>query len=148
MTGLRFETRPTQRDRIVIWLVGTVIASLIPFLAVLFHGIDRRQIPSLTDVLGRGDLLVISVVVTIGGASEILPVIRRVAPEKFRLLSLAYLGCFLSIVAEAIWYADVTATILDGGSPSANLVTGGSLLFFALSAACSSVCVAIAAGAE
>jgi hypothetical protein len=119
----------------------------VPFLFLEFHGLDQGSPPSIYELLGRGDLLLISLVLTIAGITELVLVINRVSQPQVMPVALVLLGGVLVVVAEALWYADLSAQILDGQKATGpHVVTYGSLLLFGLSAFCSSVCVRLAAG--
>lgn len=149
MTQPQVSKWPTPREKTKIWVLGTIIASLFPpFLAILFHGVDRREMPSVTEMFGRGDLLVIAVVVTIGGFAELLPVIKRIPEDSLKPMAYALLGGFLLTTAESLWYADIISTILDRRDPPYTATTLGSIGLFGISCLCSARYVAIAASAE
>ena len=61
--------RPWQH--VVVWLVGVVFAALVPLLLPYFHGLDMDDTPSMTSLLGHGDLLLIALVITIAGITEL-----------------------------------------------------------------------------
>ena len=140
----RIVTRASPRQHVVVWIVGSVVASLVPFLFLSFHSIDGKHTPDLYSMLGRGDLLLIALVITIGGIAEILLVLNQV--EDLMAGALLLLGGILLVVAEAFWYADLTSQVLAGQeTASQTVVTWGSLILFATSAACSAACVLNAA---
>jgi hypothetical protein len=148
-TEIRIVERPTPRQHLVVWLVGVVLASLVPFLFLYFHGIDRGGPPSIFELLSRGDLLLISLVVTIAGITELVLVLNRIRQDQIMPVALVLLGGVLVVVAEAFWYADLSAQLLDGQkATSSHAVAFGSLLLFSLSAFCSSVSVTLSAGAR
>jgi hypothetical protein len=133
----------------MIWIFGTILASLIPpFTAILFYGVDRHRLPGLSEIFGRGDLLVIAIVITIGGVSETLPMIRRIPDDLFRGTAFAMIGAFLLLLAESLWYADITSTLLGKETPPYSWVSIGSALFFAASSFVSARLVHITAKAE
>jgi hypothetical protein len=149
MTHPRVNRWPTAKEKTKIWVLATIVASLVPpFLAIIFHGVDRQQIPSLFEMFGRGDLLVIGVVITIGGFGELLPVIKRIPDDSMSGMTSAIIGGLLLILAESLWYADITSTILDNKAPPYHFTTLGSVVLFAFSAYCSARYVSIAGRAE
>lgn len=128
-------------------ILGVVVASLLPFVFLFFHGIDGNHWPDLDKVLGRGDLLVIGLVVTVGGMAELVFSMSRLQARRVAWASYFLIASVLVIVGEAAWYADITVTLLvsqkvaDPGS-----VTRGSLGLFVASFVCSGKCVKTAAG--
>jgi len=138
---------PNPRSHVIVWLVGVLLSSLIPLIFIFIHSLDAGKIPSIFELLGHGDLLLISLVVTIAGITDITLVFRRIRPAQSLPVALLVLGAVLVITAEALWYADVTARLLDKQSfPAAHSVTYGSIGLFLISSFCSSACVSIAAG--
>jgi len=137
----------TPRQHVIVWLVGVLLASLIPLLFTYFHGVDRNRPPSIFNLLGHGDLLLISLVVTIAGITELALSVNKIRQSQLMSAAMVLLGSVLAIAAEGLWYADISAQILDGQKIlSVHYITFGSLLLFMLSAFCSSVCVWLSAG--
>jgi hypothetical protein len=138
----------TPRQHVVVWLVGVLLASLIPFLFQYLHGVDRGNPPGIFSLLGHGDLLLISLVVTIAGITELVLVVHSLTQKQIMIIALVLLGALLVIAAEALWYADIASQLLDGQLliTSAPVITYGSISLFVLSAFCSTVSVWLAAG--
>jgi hypothetical protein len=59
---IRVRKRPKPGSRVTVWLVGTVIAGLLPIGVTAVQAIDNNNSPSFYELLGRGDLLLISIV--------------------------------------------------------------------------------------
>lgn len=157
--GSTATTRPSElsvvraaspRQHMVVWLIGVLLASLIPFLFQYLHGLDRGDPPSIYLLLGHGDLLLISLVVTIAGITELVLVAHNLIQEQIMVFALVLLGSVLVIAAEALWYADIASQLLDGQllKAATHTITYGSITLFAMSAFCSTVCVRLAAGAR
>lgn len=145
--SVRIIQHATPSQYVIIWLVGVLLASLIPLLFLYFHGLDKNKPPSVFDLLGDGNLLLISLVVTIAGIAELAITINNIGHAQLMQVALILLGAVLAVAAEALWYADVSAQLLNGQKiTSTHVVTYGSLLLFILSAFCSSMCVKLAAG--
>jgi hypothetical protein len=116
---------------------------------VFFYGLDRGSPPSLYELLSRGDLLLIALVLTIGGFTELALVFNKIEQAQVLPVALVLLGGVLLVAAEALWYGDLSAQLLNKQtSAPVHIVTYGSLVFFGLSVFCSTVCVRIAAGAR
>src|SRR5262249_32971967 len=79
---LRIVGNPTPWQHVAVWLVGAVLASLVPFLFLYFHGVDRNKPPNMFELLGRGDLLLISLVLTIGGITELVLVLNKIHQKQ------------------------------------------------------------------
>ncbi len=137
----------TPAQHVIVWLIGVLLASLIPLLFLYFHGLDSSHAPTVFDLLGHGDLLLISLVVTIAAITELVLAVNNIQQAQLLPTAVILLGAVLAVAAEALWYADISAQLLDGQSfGSTHVVTYGSLIFFGLSAYCSSMCVKLAAG--
>jgi hypothetical protein len=142
----------TPRQHVLVWLIGVLFASLTPLLLPYFHGIDLNNTPSMQDLIGRGDLLLISLVLTIAGIAELIPSIRNISAGQLTPVAAILLGGLLAIVAEAFWYADISAEFLSvQKTPTehvSSVITSGSLILFGASALCSVACVFYAAQAD
>lgn len=144
---IRIIKHATPLQHVVVWLVGVVVASLLPFLVLYFHGIDTSSPPGMFELLSRGDLLIISLVFTIAGLAELALVFNRIHQEQLLAAALLVIGGTLLITTEALWYSDITAQLLRGGKvTSIHAVAFGSLALFGVSTFCSSICVRLAAG--
>ena len=94
-------------QRVTIWLLGVVAASLLPVIALILHDIDNNDPLGLVTLLSRGDLLLIGAVVTIGSFADLA---RADTPGELN----HYKGCLLVIcaltaVVQALWYSDLAA---------------------------------------
>lgn len=139
------EVKPiTPARHVLVWFLGVVVASLLPFVPLVVHHIDARDSPGIYDLLGRGDLLVISLVFTIAGLVELGLYWKRVEQPDVPIFLM--IGGILLVLGEGFWYGDISSQILGGGTVPTHAVTYGSLGFFALSVICSLLCVRLAAG--
>jgi hypothetical protein len=139
------EVRPiTPARHVLVWFLGVVVASLLPFVPLVVHHIDSRSSPGMYDLLGRGDLLVVSLVFTIAGLVELGLYWKRI--EQADVPIFLMIGGILLVLGEGFWYGDITSQILSGGTVPTHAVTYGSLGFFAFSVVCSLLCVRLAAG--
>lgn len=130
---------------VVVWLVGVVIASLIPFLWVFGSANPRNPAPGAYQLLGTGDLYLISIVVLIAGVTEIALLLRKIRQDM--TMALLIIGGFLFILFDAARYAGASS-LVGALQPSPHSVTYWSLVAFVLSAIHSSICVGLAAGAR
>jgi hypothetical protein len=140
--GVRFE-RVTPWKHVVVWLVGVVTASLIPLLWTYLSNTPRSNSPSFYQILAKGDLFLISVVVLIAGITEIILLIKRIRQDL--TVALLIIGGFLFVIIDAARYAG--ASTLTGNTANVpHSIAYWSLAAFAVSAIHSSVCVWLAAG--
>jgi hypothetical protein len=130
---------------VVVWLVGVVIASLIPFLWIFGSANPKNPSPGAYQLLGKGDLYLISVVVLIAGVTEIALLLRKIQHDM--TMALLIIGGFLFIMFDAARYAGASS-LVGTLQPSPPSVTYWSLAAFAISAIHSSICVGLAAGAR
>jgi energy-converting hydrogenase Eha subunit C len=127
---------------VTVWLVGVVIASLTPLLWTYISSSPRNTSPNIYQILGKGDLYLISVVVLIAGITEIILLTKRIRQDL--TVALLIIGGFLFVIVDAAKYAGASEFI--GGSIAPHSVAYWSIAAFAVSAIHSSVCVWLAAG--
>lgn len=139
----------TRRQHVTLWVVGVVLASLLPLLVLYLHGLTGGRPPGFVQLLGHGDLLLIGVVVTIAGLMELVRSWDKVKDSQIFIVAIAVLGAVLIVASEALWYALISESASDV-SPirSATANTYGSLALFAFSIVCGAVCVWVAAGGD
>lgn len=130
---------------VVVWLVGVVIASLIPFLWVFASANPKGPSPGTYQLLGKGDLYLISVVVLIAGVTEIALLLSKI--QRDMTMALLIIGGFLFILFDAARYAGASS-LVETSQPFPHSVAYWSLAAFAISATHSSICVGLAAGAR
>lgn len=138
------------RRHLLSWIIGVVVASLVSIVPLIFHGIDNRTMPSIYDLLGHGDLLLASVILTIAGIAEIAPILSmgEINASEGGVAVFLLVGGTLVIVGEATWYADLVSEALANKSsnytPPMHSITYGSVSLFLVSALCSTLCLKIA----
>jgi hypothetical protein len=103
-------------QHVVVWTIGVILAALTPLLLPYFHGIDKNNTPSMYNLLGHGDLLLIALVITIAGITELMLVMRNIPFSTIMPVAMAILGGLLAIVAEAFWYSDLAVESLNGNN--------------------------------
>jgi hypothetical protein len=139
--------RATPLQHVGFWFLGVVVASLIPFLPVLVSWVDgRSDHGGFYEALGRGELLAIALVISLGGVADLSPAmgaVERIAEAAFLLLGAGLMG-----LGEAIWYTDVALNLLDDRHVPLNHLAWGSLGFFVVSAGISLRSVHIAASSR
>lgn len=145
--AMKIVDHPSPGQRACVWLFAVVVASLLPFVSVFLRGLDRDGIPSFPELVGRGDLLVIAIIITIGGVAELLLVMGKMPQRRSVGGIFLVLGAVLLVAGEAFWYADIGATLLTQPKlAQENIVAFGSTGLFVASAFCGVTCVYISAG--
>jgi hypothetical protein len=138
--GAHFEqVKPWKH--VTIWLIGVVIASLAPLLWAYVS--PKSAPPSIYQVLGKGDLFLISVVLLIAGITEIILLTKRISQDF--TVALLIIGGFLIAIFDAAKYAGASAASAGPAAPP-NSVTYWAIAAFVVSTIHSSVCVWLAAG--
>ncbi len=128
--------------RVVIWIIGVVLASLIPFAWASQSSKPGDRGPSMYILLGSGDLYLVSVIVLIAGLTEIVLLMRQLDEFTVALLVLA---AIFFVIIDAARYAGASAITTNANSPP-HSIAYLSLVAFGLAAAHSSICVSLAAG--
>lgn len=126
---------------VVIWFLGVVLASLIPFLWIYLSSKPGGSTPSIYQMLGGGELYIIAIVVLIAGIVEIALLLNRIDNFTIALLLIA---AFLFVIIDAAKYAGASELTTTASPPHS--VAIWSIVVFAVSASHSSVCVGLAAG--
>jgi hypothetical protein len=139
-SAIAWRNRPDVQ-RVTIWLLGVVAASLLPVVALILHEIDNSDPLDLVTLLSRGDLLLIGTVVTIGSFADLA---RSNTPTQLN----HYKGCLLVIcaltaVVQALWYSDLAARTSVAGSTlrDAEGIALGTLAVYLFSVFTSAACI-------
>jgi hypothetical protein len=143
---IRVRQKASPRDRVLVWLLGSVVAGVFPIVFTFFHGLDSRHTLGFYQLLGKGDLLLIAIVLSVAGVAELVLDIRKMSNEQNLWVALLLLGNTLTVVADALWFGDLSSLTLEGksGNPGA-AVTYGSIALFVIAALSSSSCVWLSA---
>ena len=136
--------KPTQRQKLGIWALCVVIASLLPIFGALAEGSVQAQSPGLVGILSRGDLYLIGAVITIGGVGDLgLSLISR---PNITALFVLIPGVILAPY-EGILYSEVATQLLTGKAVAhVGAVAMLSFTFFLASAVLGGIGVYMAAG--
>lgn len=138
LRGRVVETRrremPHRRVHLAAWLVGVVLASLIPLGLIAAHEADVLSHPSFYQILGHGDLLIIAFTFTVAGIAELCPFVTKVRVEELMGLILMLLGAVIILAIEIGWYSDLAAEIAGAHNVPVHLITWGSIILFTVSA--------------
>ncbi|WP_370964690.1 hypothetical protein [Amycolatopsis sp. cg9] len=135
---------------VTLWIFGVVFASLIPLLAIYFRSRFNGDHLTFDRLLGHGDLLLISAIVTIAAILEPMRALDKVKENRQAFsCAMAVIGGMLLISCEALWYACISGdTLIDKHVDPDMFTVYGSLFVFAFSAVCGAICVSIAAGGK
>jgi hypothetical protein len=138
--AIAWRRRPDVQ-RVTIWLLGVVAASLLPVIALILHAIDNNDALDLVSLLSRGDLLLIGTVVTIGSFADLARSDTPVELNHYRGCLLVI--CALTAVIQALWYSDLAAR-LGGAHDTLHDATGialGTLAVYLFSIVTSGACI-------
>jgi hypothetical protein len=138
--AITWRRRPDVQ-RVTIWLLGVVAASLLPVIALVLHAVDNNNPLGLVTLLSRGDLLLIGTVVTIGSFADLA---RSDIPGELN----HYKGCLLVICAltaviQALWYSDLAAraATVSATMHDATGIALGTLVVYLFSIVTSGACI-------
>ena len=146
---IRERQKVTPRQHVVVWVVGAVIASLLPLAFTLFQGVDRNKVPGFYQLLGTGDLLLVGIVISIAGIAELVLVVRQTSPNQTIPVALLILGNLLLVASSGLWFGDLASLVLAGKQTNPDgILAFGTITVFALAAVLSSACVWLAAGVD
>ena len=130
-------------EKVVRWLVFTVLLALVPIAFSIFRLSTRDgSIPladSVGSVLSGGELLLIAAILCGGAAGELFG-----AGPRFRVLKVLSSGAaILLLLFSAMYFADVTAIRLSGGTLDNVLVQQTSVQVFFAAVVCSASCISL-----
>lgn len=129
-------------QHIVVWTAGVLAASLLPFLWVYVDPPAGKASPSIYQVLGRGDLYLVAIIILLAGVTEIALLFRHI--DSTLTLALLIIGALFIAPLDAARYANASGQPI-GVMPSHSVVYW-SVAAFVFSAIHSSTCVKLAAG--
>lgn len=104
-------------EKLVRWCIFSVLLALVPIAFTALRLSTRTDSPPLAEsvvhVLARGDLLLIAALLSARASGEILG-----SGASYRVLKLiANGGATIILLFAALYFADVTAAQLSGGTP-------------------------------
>jgi hypothetical protein len=136
----------SPRQKLGVWALCVVIASLLPILFSLAEGSVQTRPPGLVEILSRGDLYFIGAVITIGGIGDLgLSLITNREP-RITVLFVLIPGALLAIY-EGVLYSQVASQLITGRTVAhVGQVAMLSFVAFLASAVLSGVGVYMAAG--
>jgi hypothetical protein len=133
--------KPEPWMHITVWFVGVILASLVPIIWAEQSAQPANPAPNINEILGHGDLYLISVILLIAGITEIILSLRLI-PQTL-VVAMLILGGFLLVTVDAARYAGASS-VSETGSTAAS-VTHWSLALFVISVVHSSICVGLEA---
>lgn len=133
-------------ERLLIWLLASVAAAIVPFaftyLAQWFRGGDS---PGVVALFGRGELLLVAVVLSASGAADAFFSGDRVS-RSVRTLS-GFAASTVALVAAGA-FGSTTSNLLAGTDYSAKRVAWTSVVMLVFSILTAGSCVVVRASAE
>lgn len=141
--------RATPKQRVIIWLTGSVIAALLPLAAIAVSAAADKEPYGFYEITAKGDLLVISAVLMIAGLAELVLLFWRMPDGKELHVALMPLGIVLYLAGDAFWYGIVSSRLPISSDPTGSPVLAyGSTAIFIIAAVVSSYCVWLAGTGE
>ena len=146
---IRKRKKATPFQHVIVWFLGSVLAGCIPILATVLYGLAVSKPVGFYEALGKGDLLLIALVLSLAGLSDLVLKIHDVRPGPI-WPALLVVGTVLLVAGDALWFGDLSSAVLHSGteSPGTGGVAYGSIGVFTLAAVFSTLSVWLAAGAE
>jgi hypothetical protein len=133
-------------ERLLIWFLASVAAAIVPFaftfLAQWFRG---GESPGVVSLFGRGELLLVAVVLSAAGAADAFFAGGRVS-RSLRSLS-GFAASTVALVAAGA-FGSTTSNLLAGTDYSAKRVAWTSVVMLILSILTAGSCVVVRASAE
>jgi hypothetical protein len=146
---IKRKRKATPRQRVIIWIICSVIAALLPIIAVVVSIAINKQLLGFYQVTAKGDLLVIGAVLMVAGLAELFPILWRMPTGKEMNVVLIVIGMIFFVIADACWYGIILSRLpASGQPPGSGGVAYGSLAMYAVAAVLTSYCVRLSGGAE
>jgi hypothetical protein len=116
--------------KLLVWMLFGVTIALMPFYTRAIINHDRGQPVTLAEILGDGELLVVSVVINAAAIGELMS--KGEIPEHFKLAKVAVIGVSLALLCVmSTWFADVSSIHAGGAKlPDNHNMARESLAFF------------------
>jgi hypothetical protein len=131
---------PLFSDKVLRWLMYGVAFATLPVLLNLVLAVTRNSSLSWEQLLGQGELLLVSAGVAASGAGELsgesVPVLRRF---QILLQGLAY----IIVCLTSVWFADTANLLASQEQVNERAVAVGSLVIFGSSVLNGGCCVAV-----
>ncbi len=146
---IRRKRNATPKQRLVIWAICSVLAALLPMIAIIVSAIISKRPLGFYQVTAKGDMLVIAAVLMIAGFAELVPVFWRMPVGKEMNMFLIFIGMLFFAIADACWYGIILYGIPASGEPPGSAsVAYGSLGMYVVAALLTSYCVWLSGSSE
>jgi hypothetical protein len=125
-------------------MIFDVLVTLTPFAFGYLQSIDKNQAFQLSNVLGTGQLLLVSVAISASAIGELVAV--EVA-ERQKVMKIAAIGLsFIVVIVSALWFGDISASINGKTTPDPKTVSVGSISIYVWALCTSAWCLTLAQG--
>lgn len=121
--------REEALTKVAHWIFFGVVFSVMPILAELLGSGSRKGGPSFWDLIGRGELLIVTAGLAAAAAGQILT--KRTGKRRFLANVLAFANITIACLAS-VMYANVTVGLTDGVKINQHAVGVNSLWFFVI----------------
>jgi hypothetical protein len=130
-----------MEEKLIRWFFFSVVIALLPIMFNGFSALTRGSSLSLKDLIGRGELLLVSAAISAASGSELFG--RE--GERLRKTRLTLVGCSFVIVFIASYlFADVASLLRENRFVDLEFVCWGSLVVFVCSVATGACCMVLA----
>ena len=118
-----------MNKKIVQWLFFSVVIATSPIIFNLFKSLGRGEELSMSLLIGRGELLLISSAICAAAIGELF------GSSEGNILAKLIIGgsCLILLILSAMWFADISAAIYSSEYINTDRVSTLSLIFFILS---------------
>lgn len=128
-------------QRLQLWFIFDVIVTLTPFIFGFLQSIDRNKAFSFSAILGTGQLLLVCVAISASAAGELILVN---VPDMQKVMKSSAIGlCFLVIIVSALWFGDISASILGKTTPDPRTISAGSAFVYLWALSASAWCLSL-----
>ena len=125
-------------ERIIRWLLFSVVISLIPFIFSYFKSILRGNIINLTILIERGELLLISTTIMAAAFGQYITSKLTIGLPEILLSG----SSIFFIILSSLLYAEISTASSNGEQLEHNMVYTLSIVFFGVSLLISGSCIA------
>jgi hypothetical protein len=127
-------------ERVVRWLIFSVIIALLPLAFNYLRIFIRGTIPSLILLLSHGELLLVSAAIAATAIGELVASGEERKIAKY----VAGGGCVSILFLASALFAEISSAIYSGASISSELVSSSSTLMFGFTVISSISCIVLA----
>ncbi len=128
------------RNKLIRWTIFSVLLGVFPIGAALLSALTRQQSLLMADLIGKGELLLVTVVITAAAAGEgIGAETRRFRSTRILCVSLS----ILIVLVATYWFADIASAVAAGVVINVIAVTNGSIVVFLSGAVTAAACIVL-----